>query len=216
MALNCKQPSEFYILLQQKSSSDAQALARFMYALQRLGRRGKHCNRQFRAKTHIDPPSTEVYEERAKTDVLFAFHQCLVEICVSLGEDRNVSDRFKKFVCRYILAVRAKNKDTIAEVFLTMLKQGTISKENQDQLALALDQVGARASLVILCHFRSQFKMDDIDVESLTPGPRPDNVCELVSKPHCETTIVAIMIVSCVTAVVIVELVLLITSHILL
>jgi hypothetical protein len=183
VAENCKQPSEFFVLLQQRSSTDAQALARFMYALQRLGRRGKHCNKQFQTITRISPPPTDVYEENAKTQMEFSFHQCLVEICVSLGEDRNVSDRFKKFVCRYVLAVHAKNKETVAEVFLTMLKRRVISKENQDQLALALDQVGATAGLVILSHFRSQFGMDDIDIEKLTPGPRPDNVCEFTTRP---------------------------------
>ena len=68
-------------------------------------------------------------------------------------------------------------------MFLAMLKRKVISKENQDQLALALDQVGATPGLVILSHFRSQFGMDDIDIEKLTPAPRPDNVCEFTTRP---------------------------------
>ena len=179
---NCKRPSEFYILLSQRSNSDEQALARFMYALQGLGKWGKYCNREFHKKAKTAPPSLEEYEQRAKSDREFGFYQCLVEMCVSLGEERDVSKRLKKYICRHIIVSRARNEGTIASVFLRMLRYpDVLSVTNQDQLALALDQVGAIRCWYILRQFRSQFNMPEIELESLTPCTREDNICEFCS-----------------------------------
>ena len=177
---HCKRPSDFYHLLRQTSSSDAQALARFTYALQGLGKYGKYCNRQFTKKVKTEPPSTEEHGWRAKNERCFGFHQCLVEICVSLRDDPNVYKRFKRYIYHSVL-VRRSQDQTVAKLFLRMLEKSVISEENQDQLALALDTVGATAGLVVLQHFRSQFNLPAIEVENLTPVPREDDICTLLN-----------------------------------
>ena len=178
---NCKRPSEFYLLLQESGLSPEEALARFMYALKGLGKTGKYCNDQFFKKTNTHPPSIEVYERlvRENKNKKFAFCQCLVRMCMIFKRDSDISRRFRQFVCQQILAVRAQNEDTVAKVFLRLFTRPDIfSEEKHEQLALALDRIGATACMVILQDFRSQFAMADIDVETLAPQ-RDDNVCEL-------------------------------------
>ena len=175
----CKRPSEFYLLLRDsRAASDAQVLARFMYALQGLGRKGNYCIREFSKKTSSTPPSTVEFRSLEREDKHFAFCQCLVKMCLTLKEESNISRCFRRYVCHHILVVAPQNEETVAKVFLRWMKRPQIfSEEKHEQLALALDQVGARACLIILQNFRSQFGMPEIEVENLTPYPRDDNIC---------------------------------------
>lgn len=174
----CKRPSEFYQFLRPVYASGAQSLARFMYALRGLGKQGKYCNQQFTPKCKLQPPPMEEFEIKAKKEKEFAFHQMLVEMCVHLDRDRNLFKRLHKYICRHILIRKFYSDETAADVFLRMLHYPEIlSVEKQDQLALALDQVGDAACLFILKHYRSQFDLPEIELESsLKPQQVDDNI----------------------------------------
>ena len=156
-----------------------------MFGLKKLGwkRRGLYCNNQFSKLLKITPPSTEQYDKCAMEEQEFSFYQCLVDICVNLEEDRNISKRVRMYACRHVLGVNPDNERSVAKVFLKMLKDPEIlSKDNQDQLALVLGQVGAPSCLVILQHFRSQFndKLHEIHWEHVKPYLKMKNICEFL------------------------------------
>lgn len=180
-------PSDIYHLLKEGSSDDAHVLARFMYGLNKLGRkrRGLYCNSQFYKILQIEPSSTEQYKKRAMKEQEFGFYQCLVDISVSIEEDRNISKRVRMYACRHVLGIIPEK--TVAKVFLKMLKNPDIlSKDNQYQLALVLGQVGASSCLIILQHFRSQFTLDEIDWEHVKPYLKMENICEFLCAGHIE------------------------------
>ena len=174
--------SNFYQALKEKIHDDAQTLARFMFALQKLGRkrRGIYCNNHFRKLVKIDPPSLEEYEERERTDKTFAFYQCLMDICVALDEEGNkISASVRLYACRHVLGILPQNEPTVARVFLKMLKNPEIlSVDKQEQLALTLGQVGANSCLIILQHFRSQFKLIEIEWDKVKPYLKYENICK--------------------------------------
>lgn len=175
--------SNFYHALKERSPNDTQTLARFMYALHKLGRkkRGMYCNSQFKKTLKMDPPPfLEEYEEKAATEKEFGFHQCLVDICVTLEEDGNeMSTRVRKYACNHVLGILPQNERTVSKVLLKMLRKPDIlSVEHHEQLALILGQVGAKSSLIILQHFRSQFKFDEIEWEKVQPYLRSVNICK--------------------------------------
>ena len=173
------QASNIYHLLRGKCINDSQTLARFMYALKKLGRkrRGIYCNNQFSKKIKVLPPSTHDCDDRATENHEFGFYQCLVDLCVTLEEDRSVSKRVRMYVSRYILGIYPES--TVAKLFLKMLRKPDIlSKDNQEQLSLALGQCGADSCQVILQHFRLQFKKHEIEWENVTPYLKVEGICK--------------------------------------
>lgn len=169
--------SDVYHLLKERSSDDTLVLARFMYGVRKLGkkRRGVYCVDHFKKILKIEPPCIEQYDKDAK----FNFYQCLVDICVHLEEDRNISKRVRIYACRHVLGVNPNNIRTVAKVLLMMLKDPKVlSEAHQDQLALVLGQVGASSCLIILQNFRSHYKLGEIDWESVKPHLKTENICE--------------------------------------
>ena len=173
------QASNIYHLLREKCINDRQTLARFMFALKKLGRKrhGIYCNTQFFKKVKILPPSTQDYDERTTENDEFGFYQCLVDLCVTLEEDRSTSKRVRMYASRYILGIYPES--TVAKLFLKMLKNPEIlSKDNLDQLSLVLGQCGADSCQVMLQHYRLQFKKAEVEWETVTPHLKVEGICK--------------------------------------
>ena len=174
--------SHVYHLLKERSNDDTRTLARYMFALKKLGRkrRGIYCNRQFFNILKMQPPSLEEFDVACRENKEFGFYQCLVDICVNIEEDKSLSKQVRIYTCRHVLGVLHENERTVARVFLKMLKRPEVlSKNNQDQLALVLGQVGATSCLLILQYYRSQFKLTEIEWENITPYLKTEQISEL-------------------------------------
>ena len=153
-----------------------EALTRFLYALEKLGRkrRGVYCVTHFERIVGIMRPSTHDYDIRVLEERKFAFYQVLVKICIRLEEDRNTSKRVRTYACRHV--VGSATLKTVADLFLKMLDAEDLTVDDQGQLALVLGIIGENSCLEMLQNYRTLFKMDEIEWEQIQPKQRMQNI----------------------------------------
>ena len=154
---------------------DEQALRRFLYALNKLGkeRYGRRCVKNFQSKTDLplpgpkpDLPLPEYYDD-TKEDDYFRFLQCLMEMCVQLDKDGRVtSQKLQKDLCsRAHLDIAWQNINCMADLFTRMLKGTLVTATENDLLARALGRARAEKCLVILNEFHKISGTGQIDIE---------------------------------------------------
>ena len=159
---NLNAASSLYQALKSRLGRD-RALARFLYALKKLGRRrhGKHCAEQFDIQVKLP------YDHNPEISEDQMLYQCLVEMCIELDSQHEVFSSLRKYVCRHVLRAnwRHQKVQNPAFLFVLMLQEGHISVENQDKLAKSLDQVRAQSCLVILRHYRNKYGWPEINAD---------------------------------------------------
>ena len=163
---NLTTPSSIYHALK-SLLGERKALPRFLYALRKLGskRRGKLCVTNFRNNISTPP---EITDEQLEDQWLYL---CLMEMCIDLDGQRDISRRLRNYASRHVLGVNWRHIDHIAHLFVRLLQEEYISKDNQDKLAFILDAAGAKSCLVILQQYRSNNGLDEIDVDNIQLEP---------------------------------------------
>ena len=151
-------PSDLYHTLVKHYSE--LALARFIYALEKLGHRrhGRRVVNQlskfFISKPDQFNPAAYMSEQKLK---LFQLHQCLVDVLVNLEEEH-----YLKIITHFARAcLDGINPNTIESpcaLFTQMLDRGVITKDNTDTLVEGLRKIGDNRNAQKVQHYHSNGK----------------------------------------------------------
>lgn len=136
-------PSDLYHALA-KHYEEPVALARFIYALEKLGHR-RHGHRAVRqlsefsiSKQEKFTPNMSIRREKLK---LFQLHQCLVEVLVHIEEEHHPVLIFH-FTTTYLHGANPNTINSPCTLFTQLLDKGVIGKDNIGVLAEGLRKIG--------------------------------------------------------------------------
>lgn len=159
---NARKPSDLYHALANHYPNLEELLARYVYALEKLGHR-KH---GFRAVRKLDDFSIQKPNQfnptGESTEVQdFNFCQCLVDICVHL--DISCYSRLNAYACKTFLdGANPKLISSPQELFMRLLQDQVITKEKQKDLVEALHIVGADKCVEYIHCYRHQNGLPEI------------------------------------------------------
>ena len=137
---NAKKPSDLYHALKNHIHEPEALLARYVYALEKLGRR-RHGFRAVRKLSNFTMEKPAKFDPTRKPPE-FNFYQCLVDICVHL--DTSCHSRLIAYATKTLLD--GTNPGLIKspqELLTKLLQMKLISKDNQKDLVEALHIIGA-------------------------------------------------------------------------
>ena len=136
-------PSDLYHALA-KHYDEPIALARFIYALEKLGHRRHGCRAVSQLREfHISKPdkfNPAAYMTREKLK-FFQLYQCLVEVLVHLGEEHYPMLIFH-FTSTYLHGANPSTIESPAALFTQLLDKAVIRKNNIDTLVDGLRKIG--------------------------------------------------------------------------
>lgn len=136
-------PSDLYHALAKRYDGPI-LLARFIYALEKLGHRRHGCRavRQlsefYISKPEKFNPATCMRRKKLK---FFLFYQCLVEVLVHLGEEHYPMLMFH-FTSTYLHGANPNTIESPAALFTQLLDKAVIRKDNIDTLVDGLRKIG--------------------------------------------------------------------------
>ena len=136
-------PSDLYHALA-KHYKQPIALARFIYALKKLGHRRHGCRavgqlREFSiSKPRKFNPATYMRREKLK---LFQLHQCLVEVLVHLGE-KYYPKLISHFTRTHLHGTNPKTIDSPCALFKQLLDKAVIREDSMDIMVDGLRKIG--------------------------------------------------------------------------
>ena len=167
---------------------DEQALRRFLYALNKLGkqRHGLRCINNFPSKTGLPLPGPEYYDDTEEDDY-FRFLQCLMEMCIQLDKagGRVISQNLRKDLCsRRHLDIAWQNTNCMADLFTRMLKKMLVTAIDNDLLARALGRARAEKCLVILNDFRKITGTGEIDIDQYRKYKHVSLLCTIKNRSN--------------------------------
>lgn len=135
--------SDIYNILANKHDQMDEALARFVYALEKLGHR-RHGFRAVRKLKEFSIKKPSQYKPSGGKDEVkkFNFFQCLVEICVNL--DANLYSRLFAYFAKVLLGgINPKIFETPCELLIYLVDREVIQTEDQTKLVEGLHIIGA-------------------------------------------------------------------------
>ena len=158
---NAKRASDLYIALTNHYQDSEVRLARYVYALERLGRR-RHGFRVVRRLKEFSVEKPVQFDPTMCSKPLeFNFYQCLVDISVHL--DTSCHSRLIAYAAKALLD--GANPGLIKsphELLLKLLQMRVISKDHQKDLVEALHIIGADKCVEYIHCYRHQNGLPEI------------------------------------------------------
>ena len=144
-----KSPSDLYRALEchYRFQDSSVCLARFIYALKRLGHRryGHRAIRQLRDFSIVEPTAFHPAAYLGENDLkIFKFLQSLVEVLVALKGKQNMQQKLiKYFTEKHLNRANPSNIKTLCSLFTLLLEKEVITADRPQPLTEALKKVGA-------------------------------------------------------------------------
>ena len=157
-----RSPSDLYHAIECRYHDSSVCLARFIYALKRLGHRryGYRAIRQLSEFPIVEPPAfhptTCLGTDEFKR---FRFLQNLVEVLVCLKGNQDTQDKLiRYFVEEHLHGTNPNNIKTLCHLFTLLLEREVISADRPQALVEALNKVGA-THISERCNLQSHYGM---------------------------------------------------------
>lgn len=154
---SARRPSDLYVALSESVYyyDPTVLLARFLYALEKLGRR-RHGHRAMRqlAEFSITEPSKFSPEDHMSGDQLqeFLFHQLLVKILVKLGKGCD-QKLIGYFTMHHLHGANPRVIKDPVTLFTVLLQTGVIDKNNTKAMIEGFQEIGDHESVMYICEY---------------------------------------------------------------
>ena len=157
-----RSPSDLYHAIECHYHDSSVCLARFIYALKRLGHRryGYRAIRQLSGFSIVEPPAFQPNTYLGTDELkLFRFLQNLVEILVYLKGSQDTPDKLiRYFVEKHLHGTNPNNIKSLCHLFTLLLEREVISADEPQALVEALKEVGA-THISERCNLQSRYGM---------------------------------------------------------